>query len=270
MIDNTEAMAGYRIRWLSSETPSAVDTALRAGDYDGIGFNPYDGIGLDAHKGWTGNINEFFSMQLPLKALALPFADRVGFTSKLIEHQQQQLEMLLLSEFTGNVHIESRSLKVLRLLVMPDITLGSLPMLQTLYLRESTKDLLCELGVKASGLTALELNGGSIESIEGVGALADLVRVELSNLKKLKTISPLSHCSKLEVLVIQSVRGLTNLEETLKTLKSLRVLRIIDCGKLDGFDFLDGLKLKEFRCNRTKVSSRKHPALARIETVFVG
>lgn len=256
-----ENIDGYRICWLSNEIQAAVVKALLQGDYDGLGFNPYNG--------WAGKGAELFNGELRAKALVFPFADRIGFDGEWLRYQSN-MEMLLLSEFSGIACIESRALRVLRLLFKPSITFGDLFSLEALYIREPASDLLLQLPRNAPGLTTLQINGGSLSRIEGIEMLRRLKNVELLNLKNLKSVSELSGCIQLETLIIRSVRAVHDIERTLANLKSLRVLRLIDCGTLDNFDFLESLKLDEFRCSRTKVLTPHNPALSQIKTVFVG
>ena len=260
-IEQTEVVDGYRVRWLTTETKASVKEALSSGDCDGVGFNPY--------RGWSGNVADFLNEPLGAKALLLPFADRVGFTGELLSCQRN-LEMLLLSEFSGVAHIQGESLRVLRLLLKSGITLGGLPSLHTLYLRDPTSGLIQQLPEKVNRLAVLQLNGGALSTIEGVERLQGLKHIELLNLKKLKSISPLAKGLRLHTLIIESTRGLNDLECTLRALESLRVLRLIDCGMIESFGFLDRINLDEFRCSRTKVAQPHHPALSRIKTVFVG
>lgn len=261
MIDeNTAVISGYRIRRLSNETRSTVESDLASGKYDGIGFNP--------HRGWVGDLKDFLGTGLKLRALSLPFADKLGLDGALI-NCQKELELLSLSDFTGKVHIESKCLKVLGLLVKPGITLGILPALRTLNLTKANEHTLQAASVGARNLTTIYLNGGSIKSLSSLGDLSELQSVELSNLRRLDGLSPLSNCPKLEELTLYSVRTSQKLEAELARLKTLRVLRMANCGVVDDLSFLDSLKLEDFRCLRTKITARDHNLLSRIKTVYL-
>jgi hypothetical protein len=261
MIDTTtETIDGYRVRWLSTETVDSVAAALENGLYHGIGFNPY--------KGWSGSIASYLASGLPLKALVLPFADKVGFSAEMIG-RQTGLEMLLLSEFSGSSRIESTSLRILRLLIKPGVVFGALPSVGTVYLREATNDLLNDLTSKAPHVRVLELNAGTFSSLAGVEDFLELERLALWNLRKLRSVAALSKCCGLKSLSLEMVRNVEDLEETFACLKALRNLGLLDCGKLKSLEFLSALNLEEFRCVRTKVPSQKHPALARIPTVLI-
>ncbi len=261
MHENNELIDGVQVRWLSTESLDAIIAALEKREFGGIGFNPY--------RGWKGNLATCLGRFLPINALALPFGDRIGLNGGWIS-LHDQLRVLLLSEFTGKAHINNDKLEVLRLLVKPGITFGSLPKLVTLYLRNPNNHTLIDLNSKTERVETLQVNGGSVSSIEPWGKLANLRYVELSNIRKLRSLSPLSACGKLEVLTLESLHGLHDLESSLKQLTSLRVLRLIDCGSIPSLDFLEALNLEEFRCSRTKIVIRDDSRLIGINNVFVG
>ena len=228
----------------------------------------YDGIGFNLPLGWSGNLPSYLSEELPIRAFVLGCPDKIRFSGKLIE-KMASLEMLLLTKFDGIVRFEGSTLRVLRITFGPGISFGEVPSLATLAIRDSTPSLLREIGEKAKNVTSLELTAGSCTTLDGVEGLFGLKRLELSYMKKLNSISLLSRCPALEELIIESVRNLTDLQSTLAKLSSLRVLRLLGCGSLENFDFLADLNLETFACSRTKVASKKHPALARIKSVYV-
>jgi len=261
MIDTTtETIDGYRIRWLSTETTASVEASLQSGDYDGIGFNPY--------KGRSGSIAGYLAAELPVKAIVLPFADKVGFSGEMLG-PRPELEMLLMSEFSGSIRICSTSLRILRLLVKPGVAFDALPSVEKVYLREATNELLNELSSKAPHVRVLELNAGPFSTLSGVESFFELECLALWNLRKLRSIEELSKCRNLTSLSLELVRNVEDLEETFTHLKALRNLSLLDCGKLKNLDFLDVLNLEEFKCARTRIPSRNHPALARIPSVKI-
>jgi hypothetical protein len=255
-----ETIDGYRVCWLSDEVRSIVLARLLKGDFDGIGINPYNR--------WSGDLGELLSERLGAKALVVPFGDRIGFTGDLLE-KQSGLEMLLLSGFSGTARIDNISLKVLRILYNPSMEVGKLPSLKTLYIREPSILFMKHIYDAAPNLQRLELNSGPIKSLHGCKMLRSLMHIELSNLRKLNSISELAEVPHLNSLIIESSKVITDLHNTLGVMNSLRVLRLIDCGTIEDFSFLDSLNLEEFRCTRTKVLQPDHPALARINTVFI-
>lgn len=257
----TEVIDGYQLLWVADEPLATIDAGLQSGAFTGIGLNPFTGFVRDFSV-----VNSLASVP---KAIAVPYGDRIAFDPAYLT-QEGDIEMLLLSGFSGAVHFATDRLRILRVEVNKAMTFGALPALTLLYLQGVNKSTLPALVGKADCLQTLEINGGNIVQLEGIEAFATLKKVEISFCRPLKDITLLAKLPHLQELTIESCKKIENLPETLSHLKRLRILRVLDCGVLDDLKFLDDLKLHEFRCGRTRIKNRQSDAIKNIPVVYIG
>ncbi|MCH6255510.1 hypothetical protein MLD52_03045 [Puniceicoccaceae bacterium K14] len=262
MIDfgNTESIDGYKIRWVSSENVHDIKKNLELESFEGIGLNPYRGEIL--------NLLDIIASSVSFRALALPFANKVGITSDYIE-RQGGVEMLWLSDFDGPIRLDHDSLRSLRVKFTKNIEIGKLPSLRSLFLFEAPKVDLCSLAERASGVQNLEITNSRIDSIDGIDNFEDLQMLDLTYLKNLRSLAPLARCPKLEILRLESIKKTKDLTETLGKIGTLKELHLFDCGTLESLDFARSIGLKKFRCVKTRFKRKDEAILSEIGDVEI-
>lgn len=257
---NTESIDGYKIRWVSSESVQGIEKSLEAEDYEGIGLNPY--------KGDIQNLREIIGSSVSLRALALPFANKVGMTSDYIG-RQSDLEMLWLSDFDGPIRLGNDSLRSLRVKFSKNIEIGKLPSLRSLFLFEAPELDLSSLAERASRVESLEITNSRVDSIGGIDGFADLRVLELAHLKNLRSVASLARCPKLEVLRLESIKKTEDLAETLGRIGTLKELHLFDCGTLESLDFARVIGLEKLRCAKTRFKRKDEAILSAISDVEI-
>lgn len=258
--DPHESMDGYRIRWLSDESLAFIDEQLRDRLIHGIGVNPY--------RGWRRPLGELSEMRCSVEALAIPYGDRVeGVDGFLRSHRN--LELLLLSEFSGNIEIRGESIRVLRVRLTKRMVFGDFPNLSLLAIRKGNKDTLVHLCPKAPRCEALEINDLPIVDLDGIQACKRLRRLQIVNMKRLRSLEQLEALPDLEDLTLECTKGIQGLGSTLRCLRKLKRLRLLDCSVLDDFEFVNALELQEFRCVGTEVLRKNRSLLKEIPVSFV-
>jgi Leucine-rich repeat (LRR) protein len=254
-----QVIGQYRILWVQNESPAELTDLLLNGSYDGFGFNP--------HNGWTGNFSDIVNLEAPVKALAIPFGDLIGFDGKFLQ-RHPEIELVWISDFSGELVVEGDARTVVRLTMTPRIRLGSLPNLSWLYMYGASSEDIESLS--AAGLKHLELHVSTLLDLDGLQKFENLEKLEVAYLRKLQSITALKKLRKLNWLMIEQSKKIEDIEGTLEQLTALETLRLIKCSTLKSLSFLEHLQLEEFRCVGTTVRDKSTPALQRIPVVYIG
>jgi hypothetical protein len=116
-------------------------------------------------------------------------------------------------------------------------------------------------------LKALFLYEPKSISLEGIGRLQGLERLEISNAKKLKDLGDLENLLSLKKLFLHGAKHLEDLHSVMY-LKNLRILNLDSLGKIPSIKFLETLKnLEEFyMAETTDVQDGDLSVLARLRT----
>lgn len=268
MIGDCEIRDGYRIKALINESADDVRKDLEAGKYDGVSFNPYGSDFRSSAPGWTGDINLFLEAGLPLKAISIPFADRVGLNLKILD-RIPDLEMLLLADFSGCARISLPSLRVLSIGLTDKLSLGNMPNLKIGYIANASSEHIENLAQVAPLLEELSLVDSSITDISGLAGLSQLASLELAHLPKLRDISCLQNLPSLKVLRLEAVRRICGLEAALAALTSLRELYLCQTPAISSWQWLSCLHLEVLRCVSVQVPGDDHAVLRSIPDLHI-
>jgi hypothetical protein len=252
-----ETLDGYKLRWCEKGDIGLAKTLLRENKLDGVGINPYNG--------WTGSPADIFEFPESCRALAVPCADKIGFTS---EHYARfaRLEWLLISDCSLPLQFTGKNLRILRAAFNSRMRLGSLPNLELLDLSRVTEQHGPEQWPDLIKLRNLNLVEAKLISLAGVERLPSLTHLEMYYLKRLESMNALQSLP-LKTLEIGCCKKIRDLIPVIKSLKSLENLRLIDCGTLEDVNFVSDLNLKEFRFVDTKVLNGDLSALKQIPVV---
>jgi hypothetical protein len=257
-----ELVDGYKILHAKEQSVAEIEYGLVNGAFEGLSLNAY--------AGWTGTFCDLLRMSVAPKALLVPFGDLIGFDAKCLRIWGA-LQMLLLSEFSGEIHFESANLRILRVLVTGRMRFVALPNLELLYMRKSADRTIESLVAKAPRLQILELNAGRLKTLAAiVHAFPYVTRMELVNIRTLTDIADIKQLKSLHSLTLKGTKKIERLEKALTDARTLRILKLIDCSPLEELIFLRSLNLEEFKCIGTPVKRVDEPALQRIPNVYIG
>lgn len=93
-------------------------------------------------------------------------------------------------------------------------------------------------------LATLQVLGGSLRDLRGVGALAGLRTLRLGNLRSLSSLDGIEHAQGLESLTVDTCKRVTSVEP-LAACENLRELRLDNLGPIEGLRPLRALKRLE-------------------------
>ena len=253
-----ETIDGFRIAWIALGDLGYAKEAVHANEIDGIGLNPY--------SGWDGTPDDINRLPTRVRAMAVPFGDRVGFSQQCLD-RFTNLEFLWVGESKERWKVSLRDLRVLRLQFDRNIVFGELPRLGLLGAFRLDKRWTAAKMPRAPSLERFEANQGNCSSLSSISGYRRLRAVNIANLRKLESIEDLAELSTLEFLRIESCKVIKDLEKVISSLSGLKTLQLIDCGELDSLAFVAGLELNEFLFGRTVVRNGDLSVLDRIGTV---
>lgn len=254
-----EEIDGFKIGWIGRGDLQHVGERVRAGDIDGIGLNPY--------SGWDGAPAELDTLpSLGLRALAVPFGDRIGFCQSHLD-DLRDLQFFWVGESKQRWRISLRDVRALRLQFDRNIVFPETPELTLLGAFRFDKRWTTAKMPETERLQRFEANQGNCTSLDAISRYHSLASVDIANLRKLESIGALSGLEGLRVLRIESCKSIKELARVVSSLAGLSVLHLIDCGQVDSLDFVRSLNVKEFLFGRTVVRDGDLSVLDDIETV---
>jgi hypothetical protein len=266
--ESIQLMDGYKIKWLTDETPEEIDFSLKNGIYDGIGINPFRGNGI---KRKLPVIDCLSDIQETPRALVLPYVESLGVPYDFWDKWIFKAEFLLWGEYyEKEIVIGSPFLKVLRTVNYNSLLrITSSPNLDILSIGNPDQGMLNEFPVLFPGLKNLEIVGGSCYSLASLARIDNIKELCLYGLKKVSDLNDVSEIGSLIVLTIEAMPKIGDSISALSKLKNLNILRIFGCGKIASLSFLENMALNSFRCSRTKIIDKNKKYLDHIENVYI-
>lgn len=253
-----ETVDGFKLAWIGAADIESIALSLSRGDIHGLGVNPY--------SGWDGAPDDFARLPTSIRALAVPFGDRVQFKQYHLD-RFTSLEFLWISESKERWKVSSSELRVLRLDFDRVIVFDDTRNLSLIGVFRLGKTWTSSKMPRAPKVERIEINQGNCTSLDCIAEYARLRQIEVSNLRKLESIDVLAGMSGLEYVRIESCKSIQRLEQVIGALPSLRKLHLVDCGELPSIGFVQGLALEEFLLGRTMVLDGDLSVLDSIGTV---
>ena len=252
------SMAGYVLVECSLSSLKADNKrVIEKGEIDGFFINP--------HNKWDGKPEDLHRITDQVKALNIPVADDIGLTVTHLS-RFKLLEYLYVAECSLPIKFESPCLRELGIGLTKRMTLGSLPNLEYLYLRNVNNPNTPPSWPEMPKLRYLALVLGGLQTLEGIDRLETLAHLDISYLNRLESIAALRELP-IKHLWIEACSKISNLPEVVSALRGLNSLRIINCGVLKNLSFLSNLSLQEFRFLGTKVLDGNLSLLDKIPVV---